>query len=215
MVITKTYKEPSFCEKEILRYAGCKSADAQLLQLLRTCIEEVKGKLSYQICYLELPVVVEGETCDFSCLQVVSKDLARNLKNRDKVILFAATIGVEMDRLIGKYSRLSPTKALLMQAIGAERIEALCDVFCEELQLASRFSPGYGDLPLDTQTKIFQILACQKHIGLALTDSLLMMPSKSVTAFAGVSNHTQNDNLQHKDCTACPKTDCAFREDAI
>ena len=118
----------------------------------------------------------------------------------EKAVIFAATIGVEIDRLIAKYSRLSPAKAFCYQAIGAERVEELCDGFCESVNeklgaggemLKPRFSPGYGDLPLETQKMIFSLLDCPKRIGVSLGDSLLMSPSKSVTAFAGITKRQE------------------------
>ena len=190
MVSVKNYAEPIISEKEILRYAGCKSADDVLLQLLRVCVDEVRPRLSYKVCWIELPLIIVENICDFGCMRIQSKDLVKNLQGCETVILFGATVGVEMDRLIGKYSRISPTKAVLLQAIGAERIEALCDVFCKEIEkekkLRPRFSPGYGDLPLETQRAIFQVLNCSKEIGLSLNESLLMSPTKSVTAFIGI-----------------------------
>ena len=191
MVITKTYTEPPICKNEILRYAGCKGTTDELLQfLLEECLEEVLPKLSYKICYMELPLEIEEDSCDFGCIKIQSKDLVKNLQGCEKVVLFAATIGVEIDRLILRYGAISPVKAVLFQAIGAERIESLCDLFCEEIEkegvnLHPRFSAGYGDLPLETQKDIFQILSCGKNIGIALNDSLLISPSKSVTAFVG------------------------------
>ena len=111
-------------------------------------------------------------------------------------MIFAATIGVEIDRLIAKYSRLSPAKAFCCQAIGAERVEELCESVNEKLgaggeMLKPRFSPGYGDLPLETQKMIFSLLDCPKRIGVSLGDSLLMSPSKSVTAFAGITKRQE------------------------
>ena len=225
----KSYIEPVICQNEILRYAGCANkmdmAQAQISELLEDCLEEILPKLSYKLCYLELPLTITEEVCDFGCMQVASRDLAKNLKGCKRVLLFAATIGVEMDRQIARYGRLSPAKAVLLQAIGAERIEALCDAFCAEKEqelvmqnatLRPRFSPGYGDLPLETQTDIFQMLNCSKHIGLALNDSLLMAPSKSVTAFVGIEASTSGckdkDAMKKKhDCKECNKTDCTFR----
>ena len=191
MTITKTYTEPPFREKEILRYAGCKSFASDVLSLLHICQKEVRPKLSYKVCYRELPLSITGTSCDFGCFTLQSKHLAANLKGCRTVILFSATIGIEIDRLIAKYARLSPSKALMFQAIGAERIEALCDVFCADIaaeknvMLRPRFSPGYGDVPLDAQKNIFAVLECEKRIGLFLNNSLLMSPSKSVTAFVG------------------------------
>ena len=74
---------------------------------------------------------------------------------------------------------------------GMERIEALCDAFCKDLSmeygaLTPRFSPGYGDLPLDIQRSVFRFLEPEIKIGLTLSESLIMCPSKSVTAFVGI-----------------------------
>lgn len=239
MIVTKVYTEPPICEKEILRYAGCKGSDEELLQLLRACVDEVSSRLSYKVCYMELPSTKIEDYCDFGCVKIQSKDLAKNLYGCEKVVLFAATIGVEIDRLIAKYGRISPTKALLFQAIGAERIEALCDAFCEDLEKAlydeknetpkislhPRFSPGYGDVPLEIQKEIFQILGCSKRIGLSLNDSLLMSPSKSVTAFVGIeragnmeapvniSREAEEDKTHGKiKCATCNNTECAYRD---
>ena len=101
------------------------------------------------------------------------------------------------DRFLAKYGRLSPARALWFQAIGAAGIEALCDAFCEELpqllaedgqpaRIRPRYSPGFGDFGLEYQPFIFSALDCQKNLGLTLTDSLLMSPTKSVTALVGI-----------------------------
>lgn len=199
MIITKTYEAPPIDETEVLRYAGYKlkkeeTADAETRSLLDACLKELQGKLEYKVCYRELPVTLEGDICNLGLFQVKSKHLALHLEKvfssslettakTGRAIVFAATLGVGIDRLITKYSSLSPAKALMFQAIGAERIEALCDAFCK----LPRFSPGYGDLPLDTQREVFAVLECEKKIGLTLNSSLLMSPSKSVTAFVGLN----------------------------
>ena len=124
----------------------------------------------------------------------------------------AATVGVGIDRLIAKYSRISPSKALMLQAIGAERIEALCNAFCNDLSACDnscikRFSPGYGDLPLEVQRDIFSVLDCGKYIGVSLNGSLVMSPSKSVTAFAVASEAINKEDK----CRLCGKKDCEYR----
>lgn len=215
VVLNKNYQEPPICEKEILRYAGCKSADAETQKLLNTCINEAKDRLNYKLCYCELPISIKGSICDFDAFCTTSNNLAKNLNGCNRVIIFAATIGVEIDRLIAKYSRISPSKALMFQAIGAERIEALCDAFCNDIKkstqmgLKPRFSPGYGDLPLDVQKSIFNLLDCSKRIGLTLNTSLLMSPSKSVTAIVGLTN--EKEEIITNKCALCNKKDCAFR----
>ena len=85
-----------------------------------------------------------------------------------------------------------------MQAIGSERVESRCVAFEGEIKdelreargeisFRPRFSPGYGDLSLELQRDIFRLLDCQRQIGVTLGDSLLMSPSKSVTAIIGVT----------------------------
>lgn len=187
-VLTKRYAPPPLNEADALRYAGCREADATALDLLYRCLDEMRDGLTYAVCHRELSVTVRGAVCDFGCFSLCSADLARYLGGCRRAVLFAATVGVTPDRLIAKYSRVSPSKALMMQAIGAERIEALCDAFCAELYgaLPSRFSPGYGDLPLSVQREVVRVLDTARCIGVCLNESLLMSPTKSVTAFVGI-----------------------------
>ena len=94
------------------------------------------------------------------------------------------------------------TRAIMLGALGAERIEALCELFCEELKkekallgqgTRTRFSPGYSDLSLEIQKQIFELLDCPRRIGLYLRDSMLMSPTKSVTAIVGVFENKNAD----------------------
>ena len=196
-VTVKTIERPPFNEREALRYAGCAEAAEDMQKLLAKSFEEADKKLEYKVCFLELPVNTDGDVCFLGSFEIHSKNLAKVLSGCSSVLLFAATVGVGIDRLIAKYGRISPSKAVMLQAIGAERIEALCDTFCKKyeeengLKLKPRFSPGYGDLPLETQKDIFDILECHLKIGLSLNDSLLMSPSKSVTAFAGIIDNQE------------------------
>ena len=55
-----------------------------------------------------------------------------------------------------------------------------------------RFSPGYGDLSLKTQSIFFRLLNCTQKIGLTLMDSFIMAPEKSITAFIGLEKEKEN-----------------------
>lgn len=72
-----------------------------------------------------------------------------------------------------------------------------------------RFSPGYGDFPLECQQGIAAALELSKRIGVMLTDRLMMTPSKSVTAVMGLSQRPQICRVQG--CEACGKKDCGYR----
>ena len=215
MIYTKNYPAPKLNERECLRYAGTtpQNVSAEERALFEACLTEVENKLTYKICWGRFPVKRGENGLDFGFLQTDSRALMKNLEGCEEVIVFAATIGLEIVRLIRRYTNLSPAKALFFQAIGAERIESLCDTFCEELkaeglQLRPRFSPGYGDLPLELQKDIFRVLDCPRKIGLSLNVSLLMSPSKSVTAIIGIGG----GKIEEKNkCSACEKSDCAYR----
>ena len=195
----KTYTPPPIDKKEVLRYAGvAKTADGTaLLPLVDECIAEAESVFTYKVCYREFPVYRTSDALDLGFAKTVSRALQKNLDGCDAVILFAATVGVGIDRLISKYTRLSPAKALIFQALGAERVEALVDTFYAEQKsekttvhksLRPRFSAGFGDLPLTFQKEIFSALGAEKAVGIYLSDSMLMSPTKSVTALIGVAN---------------------------
>lgn len=180
---------------EVWRYAGYKGGPSEsephLHALLDETINEILPKLSYRICYRQL---------------------------EDKVI-FMATIGLELDRAVSRYEKFNPTKALLADALGSERIESLCDTFCDEyskqlfkdnLYITKRISPGYGSLPLEKQTEFFRLLDRGGRLGVSLNKSLLMSPSKSVTAVFGITESceaTQNK----RSCKACDLLTCQYR----
>ena len=108
-----------------------------------------------------------------------------------------------------------------MQAIGAERVESLCDLLCEHLagrisgeglSLTRRFSPGYGDLPLTVQRDLFRILPLGK-IGLTLNGGMMMSPSKSVTAIAGLLPEKACGERvpDSAGCAFCASAGCPYR----
>lgn len=218
MICVQTVPLPPVNRREVLRYAGAQNETPDLSALLDEALAEALPVLSGKVCWKKFPVFRNGELLDLGFAETTSNALKRNLRSCEQAVVFAATIGLGLDRLIARYTHLSPAKALLFQAIGAERIEALCDTFCEQLRQdatknglfpAPRFSPGYGDLPLEIQKDIFRVLDCSRKIGLTLNESLLMSPSKSVTAITGLRSCIGPDPANR--CSLCGKTDCTYR----
>ena len=181
--------------REIYRYAGGRAGDEALEESVKESLSELDGRLSFSVCYREFDLKKEGDLLDLGFAKTDSKHLSDLLCDCDRILLFAATIGSMPDRLLLKYGRISPVKALTIDAVGSERVESLCELFVKERAkdyqkegffLTPRFSPGYGDLPLALQKEIFLALTPEKHLGLTLGESLLMWPCKSVTALAGI-----------------------------
>ena len=191
MILVKKYDNLPINIRDVLRYMGCPESDLQTETLINDCLSECSGIFKYQLCFDRFFISVSEFSVRFPFAETASVSLSRHLSGFSEAIAFAATVGIELDRLIMKYSRLSPSRAVCLQAIGAERIEALCDAFCNDLKsefskTSPRFSPGYGDFPLMFQTELFKALDCPRKIGLSLNSALLMSPSKSVTAIVGV-----------------------------
>ena len=195
-VYTRTYTAPPVNEREILRYIGVKdnNPSPELLALVRECLSSIEGKLKYKVCFGEFDLSL-GESVKLSDMNICSRDLLKNLSGCKSAFVFAATVGIEIDRLIARYSATSPAKALIFDGIGAERIESLCDAFCRDMaqnkaregySLRPRFSAGYGDLPLDANKDIFLALCPEEALGVVLSEGMLMTPTKSVTAFIGL-----------------------------
>ena len=189
----KTYNEITLDKNNILRYMKAKDNAPEIQSLLDECITLSKDKLKGKVCYSVFDISFCGDTLDLGFTKTDSKALKTHLENCNKIVLFASTVGIDIDMLVTKYSPLSPSKAFCIGAIGTEAVENICDRFCDDIateygECAARFSPGYADLPLDMQKEIFSVLDTKK-IGLSLSDSLLMTPKKSVTAIIGIKNN--------------------------
>ena len=216
MISVITVEPPPWDTREIMRYARVKEEDEHLAALLRECITEAEPVLTYKVSYSVVDVKRDGERISFGTVHTGSSTVSRALTGCDKALVFAVTVGTPFDRLIAKYSKLSPTKALLLQAIGAERAEALCDSFSAlfeknyHVRLKPRISPGYGDFMLEHQRDFFAMLDCPRKIGLTLNASLLMLPSKSVTAVAGISDEAYCSGADR--CDGCPDIECLYRK---
>ncbi len=194
-VIVKNFQLNNFDKSEILRYAGVKDADESVLSLVDECLSECENLFSARVCYAFTDIVEEGEFLKFGPIKTDSSSLKRNMQNCSKAVVFACSVGEKIDAVIRKYSYIAPSKAVIFQAIGAERIEELTESFFKFIKaeeegkgnsVRARFSPGYSDLPLSVQEDIFKLLSPEKNIGVYLNGAYLMTPSKSVTALIGI-----------------------------
>jgi hypothetical protein len=207
--------------KEILRYLGYgnRESDEQITALVEEVLEELLKAASPKCIYRAFPLTLLPEDeIDFTVFHTKSRNLSKNLADCEEVLLFAATLGTGVDVLLHKYTRLQMSRAVIMQAAAAAVIEEYCDEENRKLKqeyeakglyLRPRFSPGYGDFSLECQKEITTVLETPKRIGIMLTESLLMTPSKSVTAVMGVSKKPYRCEI--KGCESCGKKDCAYR----
>ena len=207
--------------REISRYLGYRAAtpDEKVAESIERCVRRLQEVVTPGFVSAVFPLETAGkDRIRFADVTVESKNLARNLRGCLQVVLFAATLGVGPDRLIARAAIGHASDMVILQAASAAMIEAYCDSKNKEIRRQAaqkklycrpRFSPGYGDFSLEHQRDMLRILQTPKKIGLTLTESLLMAPSKSVTAVIGLS--TEKEPCPLSGCEVCEKTDCAFR----
>lgn len=197
IVKTKVYPAPEIDKREILRYLKASDSSRELNSLIDACIGELCASCAYRVVYCEVPVSLFGGVVDFGFAKTCSSMLEKRLAGYERAIIFACTVGIGPDRIIAKYSKTAPAMSLISQAVGTERVEALADAFCNDVariysDASVRFSPGYSDLSLDFQRDIFRLLSCEKNVGITLSESLIMSPSKSVTAIIGIGEKNEH-----------------------
>ncbi len=220
VVLTAQYRveEIIIHPAQVLRYLGMggKQPDGQVTELVERCIAEFKTAANYKVCWMTADISVEEAGVDFGFFYAPGQSLARNLKGCSQAMLFAATTGMQAEQQRRRAAVASPARALVLDAVGTAAIEALCDRFCADRRakllgqsLRPRFSPGYGDLPLELQQELLNCLDSHRKIGLSLSASMMMTPQKSVTAICGIGR--EGCSAVSHDCEQCEKRDCAFR----
>lgn len=200
--------------KEVAVYLGYYSAktDETSERMICECTREFLNAASFCACWVKVPVKIENGV-DLGFIKVSSKALEKNLCGCDYAYILAATTGASAQRLIERNSIISPLKGVITDCVGSAAIEAFCDKINSEFEnaefLRPRFSPGYGDLPLETQKDIVDFLQTKKKIGMCLTESLMMVPVKSVTAIIGIGK--EKNKCTGPGCMVCKSPACPYR----
>lgn len=211
--------------KEAVRYLGYgrHAVDDLTLALVESSFEELdrvaKGRIVYRIFELE---VSGDERIKIGELEVASKNLAKNVRGCSQGVLLCATLGIEVDMLMKRYSLTQMSRTVVLQACAAAVLEEYLDDwqkdFAQKMKvqgyyLRPRFSPGYGDFNILHQRDILRMLDSAKKIGLTMTDSSMLVPTKSVTAVIGLSE--ENVPCHIKGCEVCEKVDCIYRRSSV
>ena len=187
--------------KEAVRYLGYKqiAIDEKSLAMIQETFDELDKISVLKSNYRIFELSEKDDELQIGNLQIKSKSLQKNLKRCTQVVLFGATMGIDVDRQIRTYELTDMVRAVVMHACAAAVLEEYCDKVQEEiamellmknLYLRPSFSPGYGDFSLLHQKDILSMLDASKTIGLAITDRYMLTPTKSITAVIGISERS-------------------------
>ncbi|MCO8194479.1 vitamin B12 dependent-methionine synthase activation domain-containing protein [Anaerofustis sp. NSJ-163] len=207
--------------KEAIRYLGYKNnqVDNGTLNLINNSFEELKEIVSEKLIYRVFKLDITDEYIKIGQMKIKSKNLMKNLNGCDEVIVLGATLGIQVDFLIRRYSNVQMAKAVVLQACAAALLEEYLDNWQYQKQkeyeiknryLKARFSPGYGDFDIQHQEMLLRMLDSAKTIGLTMTQGYMLTPSKSVTALIGISK--EKGSCLKQGCETCGKKDCEFRK---
>lgn len=211
-------------ENEVLRYLGVspKRANSDLRVYVYDCIEEILKvaypKYVYNILDLEINegnILLKGTD-----IYLEGENINKHLDNCFKCALMGVTIGALVDRKIEYYKNYDLTRSFVLDACATALVESICDEVQEEissiakkeykLKITSRYSPGYGDFSLNIQSKLLNVLKADK-IGLTVTEEMIMIPRKSVTAIIGLKEQKESFEISCKNCSS--KNNCIYKKD--
>lgn len=209
---------------EALRYMGCKSreaADSRTLSMMEECeklvIENSVPRYRYKFFEIEKTDDTGIQLKD-STLILKGNDIRQHLKDCFGIILMCATLSGKIDALIRKTQLEDMTRAVIVNALASVAIEQLCDKAEVEIYenldkcyKTWRYSPGYGDFPIELQKDILTVLDAPRKIGLCTGCSMTLTPIKSVTAVTGLSHKPVSP--RKRGCLSCNlRNTCQYRK---
>ncbi len=132
------------------------------------------------------------------------------------------TIGAAMDKLIRTKMLIASEEGLILDSCATAAVEAAADMAeamireeCAERgeAITWRFSPGYGDLPIETQADFLTLLDTSRKIGLMVSGDMILTPFKSVTAITGVTRTNVQASTNRTPCDNClSRESCEYRK---
>lgn len=211
--------------QEVLRYLGYKGQkiDDNMSEMIDLCRAEVKNIIEPRTVYEYRNIfsTEKGVEIEHTNLILTGNDIKNHLSSSKRCVLMAVTLGNEIEKKTRLYEKTNLTRALIIDACATTAVEEVCDIVEEKIRkeveaagmkITFRYSPGYGDLPLDIQQNFLCVLDAQKKIGLTVSENNLLFPRKSVTAVIGIVN--SDIKIKKKSCKNCSNYDnCSFRRE--
>ena len=194
------------------KYCGIgKNASKELDALVEECCKEVVQIANPVFVHQRYALAHDPLSLSEVDLTLPYASLEKLFAHCDECILLAMSLGIEIDRRTTVYAHIDQAKMSVFDACASAYCEEACDQFEKNLGLhkrTMRLCPGYGDIDLVLNGKIAKILACDKHIGVYVSDNHLLMPLKSMIGLIGIG-----DDQQEKTCKGCFQIkSCAYRK---
>ena len=201
-------------KEEVLRYLGYKGQeiDEKMDHMINASREEVKNIITPRVLYEYKSISNSEKGIEVSGTNLIlpGNDIKKHLSASNECVLMAVTLGNEIEKKTRLYEKINLTKALIIDACATTAVEEVCDIVEEKIRkeaeekgmkITFRYSPGYGDLPLDIQNNFLMV-----------SENNLLFPRKSVTAIIGIVS--LDAKINKKSCENCSNyKNCSFRRE--
>ncbi len=152
-------------------------------------------------------------------MPLLGEDIGLHLKHCTHAVWMAVTIGTKTEMQLRRIAKDVALSYAVDAAAGllAEKLADQLQAFVQEqLQqgeyMTIRYSPGYGDFPIETQRDVVRMLDTQKQMGLTVNSGGILIPRKSITAICGISNQPVKGRLAG--CNHCLlREKCKYRKE--
>ncbi|MGM9521415.1 MAG: vitamin B12 dependent-methionine synthase activation domain-containing protein [Oscillospiraceae bacterium] len=210
---------------EVLRYlaySGQKiepELDKRIDEMMKSCLRHSDPKYCYEV--FDIEETAEGIELIGCGVTFKGEDIRRHLHGAVSCAVMAVTIGLAAEREIFRLECQSVSDALIFNAACTAMVEVAADRCDDEIKALAaskglytnfRYSPGYGDFPLTQQPEVLGLINAGTRLGITLTDSLMMLPRKSVSAVKGMFTRSEQAVISAS-CESCYSFDtCEFRK---
>lgn len=203
---------------EALRYLGAHtSPDDELRSQMNRLADELSSQIIPRYTWRILPLTRFDQGLQAGNIPLPGRSARLMLADCSECALLICTLGTPFDDWLRRLQLRDMSRAVMLDALGSAYVEAACDEATREIAarfpkrcLTDRFSPGYGDLPLEVQPRLLEA-AEARRIGVTVNPSLLMTPLKSVTALIGLADRPQIARI--RGCAYCAMNQtCTLRK---
>ncbi len=209
---------------ELHRYLGYKNTPDDIVRgIIDECEEKIISSVrpAYIWDYFDIEDKSIGMSVEGTELLLKGESIRKHLAGCHRAVLLCATLGVEADRLIRQTEIRDMAKALIMDTTASVAIEQICDKAEQDIKecfsdcyMTYRFGVGYGDLSLNHEHLMLDILNAGKNIGLYSNESDILTPRKSVVCVIGLSDKPLKKG--QKGCATCNMIDrCSYRKQGL
>ena len=172
-----------------------------------TLIDNVRFKGQHEYISVEDLMNVDKE------LTGKSEDLSFYLEGCTEAVVFATTLGVNVDAYSKKLQSRDMSLAVIYDSLASALLEYYTDEYENGLSLGAhtfRFAPGYGDIPIELNYIIIDALSISKKIGIYKSSNNMMLPQKSMITFCGLGKEVAPT------CAHCIRlNNCSLRKEGF